>query len=124
MYQPSINTGEPRNVLGHIVSGAVASAIVSSTINYKKVKEEKISSKEAVKDTVKKTSQGAIATGAAIATANYLGQEGGLLKALTAVSVGMAGIYAVEVIDDKLNEGSLIPIENDNTELIEEGTNE
>ncbi len=38
MNQPVINTGEPRNILGHIVSGAVASAIVSGTINYKKSK--------------------------------------------------------------------------------------
>ena len=103
MNQPIINTGEPRNVLGHIVSGAVASAIVSGTINYKKVKDEEISSDEAIKDTVKRTSQGAIATGAAIATANYVGQKGGLFKALTAASIGMAGIYALEVIDEKLN---------------------
>ncbi len=103
MKQPLINTGEPRNVLGHIVSGAVASAIVSGTINYKRVKDEEISQNEAVKDTVKRTSQGAIATGAAIATANYLGQKGGLFKALTAASVGMAGIYALEVIDETLS---------------------
>lgn len=124
MYQPSINTGEPRNVLGHIVSGAIASAIVSGTINYKKVKEEKITSNVAVKDTVKKTSQGAIATGAAIATANYLGQKGGFFKALTALSVGMAGVYALEVIDDKLKEETFVSIQNDNSELIEEENNE
>lgn len=119
MYQPTINTGEPRNVLGHIVSGAVASAIVSGTINYKKVKDEKITSQEAVKDTVKKTSQGAIATGAAIATANYLGQQGGLFKALTAASIGMAGVYALEVLDERL-EKKAIAIENEETKLIEE----
>ena len=104
MAVPVINTGEPRNVLGHIVSGAVASAIVSGSINYKKTKEEKITSQEAVRDTVKKTSQGAIATGAAIATANYLGQRGGFFKALTAASIGMAGVYAVEKLDEKLQE--------------------
>lgn len=119
MYQPTINTGEPRNVLGHIVSGAVASAIVSGTINYKKVKDEKITSKEAVKDTVKKTSQGAIATGAAIATANYLGQRDGFFKALTAASVGMAGVYAIELLDDKLEE-KRIALESEETKLIEE----
>ncbi|RXK11705.1 hypothetical protein CP965_13130 [Halarcobacter mediterraneus] len=122
MADAIINTGEPRNVVGHIVSGAVASAIISGTINYKKAKEEKISSKEAVKDTVKRTSQGAIATGAAIATANYLGQRNGFFKALTAASVGMAGIYAVELLDDKL-EKKCTSIE-DNKNLIEEGSNE
>lgn len=96
-----INTGEPRNVVGHIVSGAIASALVSGTINYKKVKDEKISTGEAISDTVKLASQGAITTGAAIATANYLGQKGGFLKALYALSIGMAGIYAIEVFDEK-----------------------
>ncbi|MFY9073960.1 hypothetical protein CRU99_10590 [Malaciobacter mytili] len=104
MQKGVIDTGTPRNVLGHVISGAIASAVVSGTINYKKAKEAKISSNEAIKDTVKKTTQGAIATGTAIATANYLGQQGGFLKAMTALSIGMAGIYAVEVIDDKLNE--------------------
>ena len=104
MTVPAINTGAPRNVLGHIISGAVASAIVSGAINYKKNKDNEISSKEAIQDTVKKTSQGAIATGAAIATANYLGQSNGLFKALTAASIGMAGVYAVEVLDKKINE--------------------
>jgi len=101
---PKINTGEPRNVVGHVVSGAIASAIISGTINYKKATRAKISTSEAVKDTVKKTAQGGIATGSAIAAANFLGQPNGLLKALTAVSVGMAGIYAIEVLDDKLSE--------------------
>ncbi len=120
MNQAIINTGEPRNILGHIVSGAVASAIVSGTINYKKVKDEEISTNQALKDTVKRTSQGAIATGAAIATANYIGQKGGLFKALTAASIGMAGIYALEVIDEKI-EQKYTSIENDNIDLVEEG---
>ncbi len=123
MNQPIINTGEPRNVLGHIVSGAVASALVSGTINYKKVKEAEVSTQEAIKDTVKRTSQGAIATGAAIATANYLGQKGGLFKALTAASVGMAGIYALEVIDDTLA-SKYEAVSCDEKVLIEEDNNE
>jgi len=123
MTDPLLNLGEPRNVLGHIVSGAIASAVVSGTINYKKLKENKISQQDAVKDTVKRTSQGAIATGTAIATTNYLGQKGGFLKALTALSIGMSGIYAVELIDDKLG-ANYAPIENNennDTDLISEG---
>ncbi|RXJ87973.1 hypothetical protein [Arcobacter sp. CECT 8985] len=117
MQSGVINTGTPRNVIGHIVSGAVASAVVSGTINYKKAKEQKISSRDAIKDTVKKTTQGAIATGTAISTANYLGQQGGFLKALTALSVGMAGIYAVEVIDEKLDE-KYEEVDNQNEEIL------
>ena len=32
----TINTGTPRNVLGHVISGAIASAVVSGALNYKK----------------------------------------------------------------------------------------
>lgn len=117
MQNGVINTGEPRNVLGHVVSGAVASAVVSGTINYKKVQEGQTHPTDAIKDTVKKTTQGAIATGTAIATANYLGQKGGFLKAMTALSIGMAGVYAVEVIDEKLNE-KYEAIENDDEDLL------
>lgn len=120
MKRPLIDTGEPRNVLGHIVSGAVASAIISGSINYKKVKEKKITSKEAARDTVKIASQGAIATGSAIATANYVGQQNGFLKAMTALSIGMAGIYAIEVINDKLEEKEQkLAIANENIQIEE-----
>lgn len=120
MNELVINTGTPRNVLGHIVSGAVASAIVSGAINYKKVQKKELSKNEAIKDSIKKSSQGAIATGAAIATANYLGQKGGFLKAMTAASVGLAGIYALEVLDEKLEEKYLT---NTHTETLEEELN-
>ena len=36
MKDLTINTGTPRNVLGHVVSGAVAAAVVSGAIDYKK----------------------------------------------------------------------------------------
>lgn len=112
-----IDTGAPRNVLGHVVSGAVASAVISGAINYKKAQAKQISNNEAIKDTVKKTSQGAIATGAAIATANYLGQQGGLFKALTAASIGIMGVYALEVIEEKLDQKYLT---NENYSIEEE----
>jgi hypothetical protein len=104
MKEIVIDTGTPRNVLGHVISGAIASAVVSGAINYKKAKSRQITKKDAIKDTIKRTSQGAIATGSAIATANYLGQKGGLFKAITAASIGMIGIYAIEVIEEKLDQ--------------------
>ncbi|RXJ75471.1 hypothetical protein CRV03_12960 [Arcobacter sp. F155] len=105
MNQPLINN--PSNpVLRSVIIGAIASAVASSTINMRKVKNEEITTKEAVKDTLKRTSQGAIATGAAVATADYLSQKGGFFKAMTTISIGMAGIYALEVLDDKLNKPS------------------
>ena len=104
MKEIVIDTGTPRNVLGHVISGAVASAVVSGAINYKKAQNKQITKSDAIKDTIKRTSQGAIATGTAIATANYIGQKGGLFKAFTALSVGMMGIYALEIIEEKLDQ--------------------
>ncbi len=98
-----INTGDPRSVTGHVASGAFASGIISSAINYNKFKNGQMSSGEAVQNTIKVTAQGGIATGAAISTANHLGPAGGgLFQALTVLSLGMAGIYAVEVADQML----------------------
>ena len=37
----NINTGTPRNVLGHVISGAIASAVISGAINYKKYQKMK-----------------------------------------------------------------------------------
>ena len=90
----TINTGTPRNVLGHVISGA---------INYKKYQAKQIKKCEAIKDTTKRASQGAIATGSAIATTNYIG-EGNYLRAFTAASIGLAGIYALEIIEEKLEQ--------------------
>ncbi|XPV69527.1 MAG: hypothetical protein ACNI25_02910 [Halarcobacter sp.] len=97
-------TNNDNPVLRSIITGAVASAIASSTVNYRKVKNKEISTTLAIKETVKRSSQGAIATGAAVQTANYLTQKGGFLKAMTTISIGMAGIYAIEILDDKLDE--------------------
>ncbi|WP_418185249.1 hypothetical protein ACNSOS_10495 [Aliarcobacter vitoriensis] len=108
-----INTGTPRNVLGHVISGALASAVISGAINYKKYKNGEIKSCEAIKDTTKRTSQGAIATGSAIATTNYIG-EGSWLKALTSASIGIAGIYALELVEEKLEQKYLT---NQNIEI-------
>ncbi|MCG3672292.1 magnetosome protein MamC [Aliarcobacter butzleri] len=113
MKDLTINTGTPRNVLGHVISGAIASAVVSSAINYKKMQNKQISRNDAIKDTVKRTSQGAIATGSAIATANYIGQNS-WLKAVTALSIGAAGIYALEVLEEKIEQKYLT---NENIEI-------
>lgn len=114
-----INTGTPRNVLGHVISGALASAVVSGAINYKKVQNRELKPACALKQTLKKSTQGAIATGSAIATANYIG-EGNWLRALTSVSIGLAGIYALEVMEEKLEQKYLT---NENI-LLEGETNE
>ena len=49
MKEITIDTGAPRNVLGHVISGAIASAVVSGAINYKKFKVEKFQKKMPLK---------------------------------------------------------------------------
>lgn len=97
-----INTGTQRSITGHAISGATASLIVSSAMNIAKVKEQKLSPQMAIQNSLKMASAGAIATGSAIATANYLNQNGGFLKALSALSFGIASLYALEVIFEKI----------------------
>lgn len=116
MNYPELDKKKSHDILGHMINGAVASAIAAGTINFRKVKNNEATTAEALRETVKRTSQGAIATGAAMATADYLGQKGGLLKALTVASVGVAGIYAMEVLDDKLQKKK-ISITNDNNTI-------
>ncbi len=99
-----INTGNPRSVTGNIVSGALSAAIVSGTVNYVKAQKNQMNASEAVRATIKRTTQGGIATGTAISAANHLGPQGdGLFKALSVLSIGMAGIYAVEMIDQTID---------------------
>jgi len=89
------------DTLSHVINGAVASAIACTTINFRKVKNEEMTFLEASRETVKRTSQGAIATGTAIVTTDFLSKRSGLLKALATMAVGIAGIYAIEALDSK-----------------------
>jgi hypothetical protein len=98
-----INTGEERSVTGNVVSGAVASATIASGINYSQYKRGAVDKQTAVKNTIKLSIQGGIATGAAIAAANYLGR-GSLLGMLSSVSFGIAGVYGVEKISEAIDE--------------------
>ena len=80
-----IDTGDQRSVTGHIVSGALASGALAGAINYNKYTKGEISKTKAVSNSLKLSAQGGIATGSAIAAANYLGQNN-ILGMLTAVS--------------------------------------
>jgi len=98
-----INTGEERSVTGHVVSGAIASATIAGGLNYSQYKKGAIEKEVAIKNSIKLTLQGGIATGAAIAAANYLG-KGSVLGVLSAISVGVAGVYGVEKISEAIDE--------------------
>ena len=97
----AINTGSPRNVTGHFISGVIASSIVSGALNYKKYQNAEITKAKFVNDTLKTSLQGGIATAGAIATTNYLG-EGKIMQAMTAMSIGAMGVYGTEKVYEKL----------------------
>lgn len=96
----SVDTGTPRSVMGHFVSGAVASSVLASALNYNRYKKDELCQQEAIKNTAKLTLQGGIATSSAIAAANYLG-KGEILQMFSAISLGMMGIYGIEKLEEK-----------------------
>lgn len=103
------NTGVMKH---HIVSGAAVSLLAAGTINAMRVKKGESTPTQAIKDVVKRTTQGTIATASVVAASNYNGQKNGMFKALTALSIGAMGVYAVEMIDKKFN--------SDNEEVLDE----
>lgn len=113
----NIDTGEVRSVTGHTVSGAIAAGTIAGTLNYNQYKKGEISKNEALQNSAKLTLQGGIATGASIATANYIG-KGNWFHALSALSIGIAGVYGVEKLSQKYKAKCEA---NEEIELIEEG---
>jgi hypothetical protein len=112
-----IDTGDPRSITGHLVSGTVAAGAVAGALNYNRYVKGEVSRSEALNNSLKLSAQGGIATGSAIAAANYLGQNN-IFGMLTAVSVGAMGIYAVEKISEKIEEKTLL--KDNETEILEE----
>lgn len=93
----SIDTGAPRNVYGHAISGAIAVGVVSGVINAKKVKEEQLDKQEAVRNTLKDSIIGGIASATAISVTNNLGDpQKSLLQTLGSLALGAGAVYAVE----------------------------
>jgi len=91
----TINTGTPRSVTGNLVSGALAAGMVATALAYTKYKQAELSKEEAIKQSLKLSLQGGIATGSAIAAANALGRNS-WLGVFGSLTVGVAGIYGVE----------------------------
>jgi len=82
--------------------GALASAVVKSTINAKKLKEGNITRKGAIADVVKGAAQGAIATASVAAIHETIGcSERSNLNAVAYGAIGIAGVYAVEKLADR-----------------------
>jgi len=97
----SLDLGTPRSVAGHFVSGGIAASIISGALNYQKYKKEEITQSEMMRDTLKISLQGAIASASAVATTNYIG-ESKIVEAMTALSIGAIGVYGTQKVYDRL----------------------
>ncbi len=93
----TIQTGTPRHIVGHGVSGAVAAGVVSGIINANKVKNDEKEKYDAIRDTLKDSALGGIATATAIAVANNLGDPSkSLFQTIGALALGAGAIYTIE----------------------------
>ena len=97
-----LNIGDERNVAGNFVSGALASGIVTGSMNYNRYKKADIGQAEFLSETIKISLQGGVGSAAAIATTNYVG-KGNYLAAVKAFSLGAMGVYAIEKIYENIN---------------------
>lgn len=95
-----IDTGTPRSVKGHAVSGALFALMLSSAYEYAGFKAGQKDKKLIGKNIAKATLEGGIIAASGIAAANELGSSNksvlrSSLEALGYVSVGIAGVYAL-----------------------------
>lgn len=95
-----IDTGTPRSVKGHAVSGAFFVLMLSSAYEYASYKAGQKDKKSISKSIAKATLEGGIIAASGIAAANALGNSDkgafrSALEALTYVSVGAASVYAL-----------------------------
>lgn len=98
----SIDTGAPRNVQGHFISGALASGILAGSLTYKKQQSGEITTKESMSKIARASLQGGIATASAISTANHM-SKGNWIGATLSLGAGLLGVYATEKFYDKLD---------------------
>lgn len=83
--------------LDYLVSTTLATGVVTGALNYDKVKKGDMDKKEAIKDTIKLSSQAGIATGATIAAIQY-GINKNYLSAFLSIGAGVGGVMAIEKI--------------------------
>ncbi|MGI0439556.1 hypothetical protein ACRE1S_03380 [Helicobacter himalayensis] len=93
------DTGATRSILGHAVSGGIASLMISGVYNYTKFKNGEISLENALQHTFKAATEGALITACAVGVANALGSQkdvlNNLLESGAYLALGVAGSYAI-----------------------------
>lgn len=101
----TLNTGSPRHVPGHAVSGAIAGGVIALVDNMIRVKNGELTKSEATQKTIKASVQGAVATATAISVANNLGDPNkSVFQALSSLAIGASSLYLIEKFEQKLDE--------------------
>lgn len=88
--------------LDYLISGTITSGVIAGGLNYTKVKKDEITKDEAIKETLKISSQAGIAAGSTIAAVQYMTNKN-YLSAFLSVTVGVGGVMAIEKVCDKQN---------------------
>ncbi|WP_289242837.1 hypothetical protein [uncultured Campylobacter sp.] len=96
-----INTGSPRSVSGHAVSGAILALMVSGAYQYAKLKDGQTTQDEAIKSTLKATFEGAAVGACAIAAANVIGNPNKsttskIVETGAYIAIGTAFVYGMQ----------------------------
>ncbi|MCI5969363.1 hypothetical protein [Helicobacter sp.] len=101
-----VNTGTPRSVTGHAISGGLIAFMLSGACAYAKYKRNEINKQEAITKTIKASVEGGILTACGIAAANALGSNTkstaqGIIEATTFVAIGAASVYGIRTLANK-----------------------
>lgn len=96
-----INTGAPRSVSGHAVSGAILALMASGAYQYSKFKNGQTTQDEAIKSTIKATLEGAALGACAIAASNVIGNPNKnttskIVETGAYIAIGAAFVYGVQ----------------------------
>lgn len=105
-----ISTTVPKEGLQGFAIGAISTLVVSGVMNSKAMQEGKVSRDSAIRSTIKETLFGGVALGCATYAASAVGKKE-YTQALTSVAIGVATIYGIESISQKLEEDKLCKAE-------------
>lgn len=113
-----IKLGQPKNVASYTLGAVFASGMTAAALNYNSYKKGEMNKQEAINNAIKLSIQGGIATGTAVTAGNSIGAKK-YMNALSALSIGLTGIYLVEKVAENLQKGRPAMIEEAVGEEIE-----
>lgn len=101
-----LNTGTPRSITGHAISGGLMACMLSGTYAFMQYKHQTMGKQEAISNTLKATIEGGLITACAIGATNAIGDATktpaqNIVKAATFVALGVAGVYGIQMLANK-----------------------